>query len=93
VGTYESVLLTVDAEQYVGTPSSLIVLRRLLTRQQPPSALTITGFRVPFVRYPDRPDEPLIPGNWVTMTPDGWASHMNPEAFKRLFRSQTWEPQ
>lgn len=82
---YETASYTVEAIQYNG--SNLHEIKEILLRQKPSGRVTITGLKIPFIRQLNRPDQPLLRGDWIALDiPDYWAHHISDELFSRSFK-------
>ncbi len=80
--------MIVEAVQYDGT--NLTEVKKMLARQHPAGRITVAGTSVTFLRRMDRPDEPLIPGDWITLDSDNWVTIMTDAAFQRRMRPASW---
>lgn len=81
MGFYRSVPITIEAVQYTGT--NLTEVKEMLARQYPPGRITVAGTSVTFLRRQDRPDEPLVTGDWITLDSENWVTIMTDSAFQR----------
>ena len=81
---YESIPVVIEAVQYNGT--NVAAMREMLSRQEPPGRVTIAGSAPTFLRSADRPDRPLLSGDWLVLESDNWVTLMSNDAFQRRMR-------
>lgn len=84
MGFYEAIPMMVEAVQFDG--KNLREVKDLLSRQRPEGQVAIAGTNPLFLRTQNRPDRPMLPGDWLTLGPDNWVTVMSKEAFQRRMR-------
>jgi hypothetical protein len=87
MGYYEAIPVIVEAIQYDG--KNIQAVKDILTHQEPEDHVTVTGTSAVFLRTSDRPDRPLLPGDWLTLGPGNWVAIMSNDAFQRRMRPLT----
>ena len=66
--------------------TNLDEVRKFLGLQQESRLTVLNGHIYPFIRRPDRPDEPLLPGNSILMDDDGFAHHVSGLVMQKHYR-------
>lgn len=84
MGFYRTTSYAIEAIQYDG--SNISEIREILSRQEPSGRLMVTGLNVPYLRQPNRPDQPLLRGDWILLDPSHWAYHMSDDFFSRSYQ-------